>query len=100
MSSSLFPSLLRTVVPLVAGWIIVALTGLGFSVDSNTAQTAIAFAVAGVYYLVFRLVERAAEKFRGPAWVKGAAGALLGYARPPRYKATDDVAELVRQSRP
>ncbi|MFF6801162.1 hypothetical protein [Streptomyces sp. NPDC012616] len=99
MSGSLFPSVMRTVVPLVAGWIIVALTGLGFSVDSHTAQTAIAFAVAGAYYLVFRLVERAAEKFHGPAWVKGAAGALLGYARPPRYKSTDDVGDLLRQAR-
>ncbi|MEU2264908.1 hypothetical protein ABZ568_00340 [Streptomyces olindensis] len=95
----LLPSLLRTVVPLVAGWIIVAATGLGFSLDSDTAQTAIAFAVAGAYYLVFRLVERVAEKVAWPAWVKGAAGALLGYARPPRYKPTDDVADLIRQSR-
>ncbi|MFE6494841.1 N-acetylmuramoyl-L-alanine amidase [Streptomyces sp. NPDC057748] len=39
------------------------------------------------------------EKFNGPAWVKGAAGALLGYARPPQYSSTDDVTELVRQSR-
>ncbi|MEU3782696.1 hypothetical protein [Streptomyces sp900129855] len=96
---SLFPSVLRTVVPLVASWIIIALTGLGFSVDSNTAQTAIAFAVAGAYYVVFRVVERIVEKVGGPAWLKGAAGALLGYARPPRYKSTDDVAELIRQSR-
>ncbi|MER7477468.1 hypothetical protein ABTX60_07395 [Streptomyces sp. NPDC126510] len=96
----LLPSLLRTVVPLVAGWIIVALTGLGFSLDSDTAQSAVALAVAGAYYLVFRLVERAAEKAAWPAWVKGAAGVLLGYARPPRYKPTDDARELLRQSRP
>ncbi|WP_019061673.1 hypothetical protein [Streptomyces prunicolor] len=96
----LLPSILRTVVPLVAGWIIVALTHLGFTLDSNTAQAAVTLAVAGAYYLVFRLVERTAEKFGGPVWLKGAVGALLGYARPPRYKATDDVAELVRQSRP
>ncbi|PWI06543.1 hypothetical protein DIZ27_32915 [Streptomyces sp. NWU339] len=95
----LLPSLLRTVVPLVAGWILVALTGLGFSLESDVAQTGVAFAVAGVYYLVFRLVERAAEKFGGPVWLKGAVGALLGYAQPPRYKSTDDVAELLRQSR-
>ncbi|WP_405477775.1 hypothetical protein [Streptomyces canus] len=88
----LLPSLLRTLVPLLAGWIIVALTGLGFTLDSNSAQTAVAFAVAGAYYVVFRLVERAAEKFGGPLW-------LLGYARPPRYKPTDDVVELLRQSR-
>ncbi|MDQ0761963.1 hypothetical protein [Streptomyces canus] len=95
----LLPSLLRTLVPLLAGWIIVALTGLGFTLDSNSAQTAVAFAVAGAYYVVFRLVERAAEKFGGPLWLQGAVGALLGYARPPRYKSTDDVVELLRQSR-
>lgn len=96
----LLPSVLRTVVPLVAGWIIVALTGIGFSVDSETAQAAVTLAVAGGYYLVFRLVERVAEKVAWPAWVKGAAGALLGWARPPRYESTDDVADLLRQSRP
>ncbi|MFJ5197776.1 hypothetical protein ACIQCQ_37800 [Streptomyces sp. NPDC088394] len=93
----MLPSVLRTFVPLLAGWIIVALTGLGFSVDSGSVQTA--FAVAAAYYLLFRFVERAVEKFGGPAWVKGVAGALLGYARPPQYSSTDDAAELVRQSR-
>jgi hypothetical protein len=96
---SLFPSLLRTVVPLVAGWIIVALTGLGFTLDSDTAKSAVTLAVAGAYYLLFRVLERAAEKFGGPVWLKGAVGALLGYARPPRYTSTDDVADLIRQSR-
>ncbi|GGZ73366.1 hypothetical protein ACFOOM_00815 [Streptomyces echinoruber] len=95
----LLPSVLRTVVPLVAGWIIVALTHLGFSLGSDTAQTAVTLAVAGSYYVLFRLVERLAEKLGGPAWVKGAAGALLGWARPPRYRSTDDVADLIRQSR-
>jgi hypothetical protein len=95
----LLPSVLRTVVPLVAGWIIVAATGLGFSLDSDTAQSAVTLAVAGAYYVAFRLVERVAEKVAWPAWVKGAAGALLGWARPPRYSSTDDVAELLRQSR-
>ncbi|MET7694880.1 hypothetical protein ABZT06_44410 [Streptomyces sp. NPDC005483] len=95
----LLPSLLRTVVPLVAGWIIVALTHLGFSLNSQTAQAAVTLAAAGAYYVVFRFVERVVEKLGGPAWVKGAAGALLGWAQPPRYKRTDDVVELLRQSR-
>ncbi|MFF4911322.1 hypothetical protein ACFY2T_41390 [Streptomyces sp. NPDC001260] len=95
----LLPSILRSVVLLVAGWIVVALTHLGFTLDSNTAQAAVTLAVAGAYYLVFRLVERVVEKIGGPAWLKGAAGALLGYAQPPRYKRTDEVTELLRQSR-
>ncbi|MFE2424617.1 hypothetical protein [Streptomyces hokutonensis] len=96
----LLPSVLRTVVPLVAGWIIVALTHLGFTLDSNTAQAAVTLAVAGAYYLVFRLVERTVEKIGGPAWLKGAAGALLGWASPPRYRSTDNIVELLRESRP
>ncbi|GGW13251.1 hypothetical protein GCM10018980_71170 [Streptomyces capoamus] len=56
-------------------------------------------AVAGAYYVVFRLLERIAQKVAWPAWVQGAAGALLGWARPPRYRSTDDIADLVRQSR-
>jgi hypothetical protein len=95
----LLPSVLRTVVPLVAGWIIVALTGLGFTLDSNKAQAGVTLAIVAAYYLVFRLVERAAEKLGGPLWLKGAAGMLLGYARPPKYAPTDDVGELIRQSR-
>lgn len=95
----LLPSVLRTAVPMVAGWVIVAVTGLGFTLDSQVAQTAVAFAVAGAYYLVFRLVERIAEKTGGPDWLRGAVGALLGYARPPQYKRSDDVADLLRQSR-
>ncbi|KUN37886.1 hypothetical protein AQJ30_15355 [Streptomyces longwoodensis] len=95
----MLPSVLRTVVPLVAGWAIVALTHLGFTLDSETAQAAVTLLVAGAYYLLFRLLERAVEKFGGPPWIQGAAGALLGYARPPRYRPTDDVGDLIRQSR-
>ncbi|CAL9431220.1 hypothetical protein SUDANB21_02055 [Streptomyces sp. enrichment culture] len=95
----LLPSVLRTLVPLVAGWIIVAVTGLGFSIDSDVVQTAVALGVAGAYYVVFRIVERVAERVAWPAWVQGAAGALLGWAKPPRYESTDDVAELLRQSK-
>ncbi|MDX3070542.1 hypothetical protein PV518_51970 [Streptomyces sp. ND04-05B] len=95
----LLPSILRTVVPMVAGWVIVALSGLGLSVDSQTLGVAIAFAVAAAYYVLFRVVERLVERFGGPAWVKATAGLLLGYAKPPRYKATDDVTDLIRQSR-
>lgn len=96
----LLPSILRTVVPLVAGWVIVTLTGAGFTVDSRSAQAAVTLAVTAAYYLLFRLIERLTEKFGGPPWVRAAAGLLLGYARPPRYRPTDDVADLARQGRP
>lgn len=95
----MLPSLLRTVVPLVAGWLIVTLGHVGFSLDSDSAQAAVTAAVSAAYYLLFRIVERAAEHFGGPAWLQGAAGALLGWARPPHYQRTDDALELVRRSR-
>jgi hypothetical protein len=95
----LLPSILRTVVPLLAGWVITVLSGLGLAADSASVSGGVTVAVAAVYYLVFRVVERAAEKLGGPAWVKAAAGLLLGYAKPPKYESTDDVAALVRASR-
>jgi hypothetical protein len=95
----LLPSILRTIVPLLAGWAITVLSGLGLSADSTTVSGGITVAVAAVYYLAFRIVERLTEKLGGPAWVRAAAGLLLGYAKPPRYEATDDIAALVRASR-
>ncbi|MFF9129112.1 hypothetical protein [Streptomyces sp. NPDC014806] len=95
----LLPSVLRTVVPMLAGWIITVLAGLGLHADSTAVAGGLALAVAAAYYLLFRLVERTVEKLGGPAWVRTAAGLLLGYARPPRYESTDDVQALVRASR-
>lgn len=95
----LFPSVLRTVVPLLAGWAITALSGLGLDADSTTVAGGATVAVSGAYYLVFRVVERATEKFGGPVWLRTASGLLLGYARPPRYESTDDVKALIRASR-
>src|SRR3954470_1688258 len=95
----LLPSILRTVVPLLAGWVITVLSGLGLASDSTTVSGGITVAVAAVYYLVFRVAERVAEKLGGPAWVRAAAGLLLGYAKPPGYESTDDVTALVRASR-
>jgi hypothetical protein len=95
----LLPSILRTVVPLLAGWAITVLSGIGLSADSTAVAGGVTVAVAAVYYLAFRVIERLTEKFRGPAWLMMAVGLLLGYARPPRYESTDDVAALIRASR-
>ncbi|MCM3264759.1 hypothetical protein M3765_12105 [Streptomyces thermoviolaceus] len=94
----MLPSLLRTIVPLVAGWLIVTLSHLGVRLDSDSAQAAVTLAVSAGYYVLFRLVERTVQHFGGPAWLQSAAGALLGWARPPHYQRTDDIADLVRQS--
>ncbi|MFJ2110646.1 hypothetical protein ACIOEX_01735 [Streptomyces sp. NPDC087850] len=95
---SLFPSVLRTVVPLLAGWALTVLTGLGLNADSTTVASGVTIAVSATYYLLFRLIERAAEYLDMP-WFRAAAGVLLGYARPPRYESTDDVEALIRASR-
>jgi hypothetical protein len=82
----LLPSILRTVVPLLAGWAITVLSGLGLTADSAAIAGGVTAAVTAAYYLTFRLVERAVEKLDGPGWVRVAAGLLLGYARPPQYQ--------------
>jgi len=94
----LLPSILRTVVPLLAGWAITVLSGIGLDADSASVAGGVTAAVVAVYYVVFRVVERLAEKLNVP-WLRAAAGLLLGYARPPRYEPTDDIEALVRASR-
>lgn len=94
----MFPSIMRTLVPMLAGWVITLLTGLGLTVDSGTVAGGITVVVAGAYYIVFRVAERVAERLRVP-WLRTAAGLALGYATPPRYKSTDDVEALIRASR-
>lgn len=95
----MFPSIMRTFVPLLAGWVLTFLTGLGLTVDSGTVAGGITIAVAAAYYVVFRVAERVAERLRVP-WLRTAAGLALGYARPPRYTPTDSVEALIRSSRP
>ena len=95
---NLFTSIVRTLVPLLAGWVITLLTGLGLTVDSATVAGGITVAVAGAYYVAFRVVERLAAR-RSMPWLRTAAGLLLGYAKPPRYESTDDVEALIRASR-
>ncbi len=94
----MFPSIMRTLVPLLAGWVLTLLTGLGLTVDSGTVAGGITVAVAAAYYIAFRVAERVAERLRVP-WLRTAAGLALGYAKPPRYEATDDVEALIRASR-
>jgi hypothetical protein len=94
----LLPSILRTIVPVAAGTVLTVLTGVGLTVDAGWVSGAVTAAMTAAYYVLFRLVERATEKAGGPEWIRLAAGALLGYAKPPNYRKTDDVADLVRQS--
>ena len=79
---SLFPSLLRTFVPLAVGYVLTLLTAINvdFSSESVTAVVTVLFTAA--YYAVFRVLERVAPT-GGVA--EKLFGLLLGYARPPEY---------------
>ncbi|QJD53978.1 membrane protein [Streptomyces phage Galactica] len=79
---SVFPSVMRTVVPLVVGWVVTALTSLGVDFGSERTTAVVTVVISAAYYTVFRLLENAAptggkaEKFFG---------LLLGFVRPPVY---------------
>lgn len=92
---NLFASLMRTGVPLLAGWILTAAGALGISADSQTVAGAVSLGLAAGYYALFRLLEDVAGRI-GLEPLRLVAGALLGWARPPAYAkaAADDVARL------
>jgi multisubunit Na+/H+ antiporter MnhB subunit len=73
---NLFTSLVRTVVPLIAGFLITQLVRLGVTVDQATVATVVEAIVTGAYYFVFRL----AEQHLGTGF-----GWFLGAAKPPQY---------------
>ncbi|MFB7031701.1 MULTISPECIES: hypothetical protein [unclassified Streptomyces] len=82
---NLLASLLRTAVPLLAGWILTVTGALGIEVDSVAVAGGITAAVTLVYYVLFRLAEVLAARI---GWEPGrlVAGLLLGWARPPAYE--------------
>lgn len=84
---SLFPSLMRTAVPLVAGYLLTLLASVNVDFSSESVTAVVTVVLTAAYYTLFRVLERVAptggvaEKFFG---------LLLGYARPPEYpKSTD-----------
>jgi hypothetical protein len=99
MPKSLFPSFLRTVVPIVAGLLLGWAARAGLDLDDGQVTGAVTAALTMAYYAAFRLLEHAAERLHVP-WLRTAAGLLLGWARPPQYEAPAgpdaDVARLAR----
>ncbi|MFE0270801.1 hypothetical protein ACFWZY_01475 [Streptomyces sp. NPDC058992] len=84
MNFNLLASVLRTVVPVIAGALLTLTGAVGINVDSTQAAIVVTALVTAAYYLVFRLAEQAAARLRW-AWLRRAAGVLLGWARPPQY---------------
>ncbi|MCZ4605002.1 hypothetical protein O3S80_14880 [Streptomyces sp. Lzd4kr] len=84
MRKSLFVSYLRTLVPYGVGLVLTVTGWLGIPIDSEAAAGAVSLGLAAAYYAVFRGLEHLAERL---AWrpLQVAAGALLGWARPPQY---------------
>ncbi|REE61455.1 hypothetical protein BX257_4033 [Streptomyces sp. 3212.3] len=69
-------SLVRTVAPIAAGWLIAQAARFGLHLDGPTVVSALTSDFAAAYYVVFRWAElRVSPRF----------GWLLGYAAPPQY---------------
>ena len=97
MGVSLFPSLMRTGVPLAVGWVITALTSIGVDYGSEKVTAVVTVLFTGAYYTLFRVLERIAPT-GGVA--EKLFGALLGYARPPQYPPVDTLPPVSSVSRP
>ena len=83
---NLFTSLMRTVVPIVAGLILGAAARMRLDLDDATVATEVTAALTMGYYAAFRLLEQWAGRL-GAGWLRTAAGIALGWARPPQYPA-------------
>lgn len=75
---------MRTVVPLLAGWLLTAADVVGVHPDSTATSTLVMALLTGAYYTVFRLLEHFADRIRLEP-LRVVAGLLLGWARPPEY---------------
>ncbi|WP_236241175.1 hypothetical protein [Streptomyces sp. CC228A] len=83
---NLLASALRTLVPLLVGWVVTVTEALGIEVDSVAVAGGVMAAVTAAYYLLLRLAEQLAERLEWEP-LRLAAGVLLGWARPPSYEA-------------
>lgn len=84
---NLLASTLRTLVPLLAGWVLTVTGALGIDADSTAVAGGVTIAVTAAYYLALRLAEEAAARLEWEP-LRLAAGVLLGWARPPQYEPT------------
>lgn len=73
----MLPSLVRTVVPLIVGFLI----SLSFmrGVDQDSLTELVTLLVTAAYYIIVRLLEH---------YVSGSFGFLLGWPSPPQYQKT------------
>lgn len=80
----LYTSLMRTVVPILAGYVLGLAARAGLELDDATVTAYVNAACSIAYYVVFRGLEDLADR-RGWRLLRRVAGVMLGWARPPRY---------------
>jgi hypothetical protein len=81
---NLFPSFMRTLVPIAAGALLTLAAKTGIDLDSGTSTTVATAILTAAYYLAFRLLEETGNRI-GNTPLRKLAGILLGWARPPQY---------------
>lgn len=95
---NLLASILRTLVPLLVGWVLAVTGALGIEADSAAVAGGVTAVVTAAYYLLLRLAEEAAAKLQWEP-LRLVAGVLLGWARPPQYsKSSDELLYRLGQS--
>ncbi|MFB7424754.1 hypothetical protein ACFC0K_15925 [Streptomyces hydrogenans] len=72
-------SVVRTVAPIAAGWLITQALRLGVTIEPGPVESLVTGAFAALYYAAFRFAELKLSPRLG--W-------LLGWARPPEYPRT------------
>ncbi|MFD7946523.1 hypothetical protein [Streptomyces sp. NPDC059744] len=77
MSSSYLLSMMRTLAPILAVWLIAQAVQLGVLLDSILVVSLLTSVFAGAYYLVVHWAE---------LHIGGRFGRLLGFAAPPVYQ--------------
>lgn len=85
--SALWASIVRTLTPLIVGYVITWVTGLGVAVDDQFGPlltVVVAGAISGLYYIVVRILE---------TYVAPRIGWLLGLAKSPTSYTPDSPAK-------
>lgn len=83
--SPVYVSVIRTVVPIIAGAVISAAAFINLELSGELTAVFVTSVVSAVYYTVFRFLEDRAQRI-GVPWLKDLAGKLLGMARPPEVE--------------
>jgi len=81
-SSGIGPSIVRTVIPLIVGFLLTWALKAGFDLDDDSVTNVVTVIVTGVYYALVRFLE---------VHVNPSLGWLLGLAKPPVYVSPDDM---------